>query len=116
MEAKPVPTAQSITTVKIQRRRVMFLNYFKRKTDKMAVFNENDRVPFWEPYRYVILDILGNLDGWEGYSFTLLVAVRPLMWTRTRYTPVGTSATFRQLLPAALMARPWMSSSSTPCT
>jgi hypothetical protein len=37
MEAKQVPTAQSITTVKIQRHRVMFLNYFKRKTDKMAV-------------------------------------------------------------------------------
>jgi hypothetical protein len=37
MEAKPVPMAQSITTVKIQRHPVRFLNYFKRKTDKMAV-------------------------------------------------------------------------------
>ena len=45
------------------------------------------------PYRFLSLEILdyldfleylGGLDCRERYSFTLLVAVRPLMWTRTR--------------------------------
>jgi hypothetical protein len=54
MEAKPVPIAQSITTVKFQRHPVRFLNYFKPKTAKMAVFNKNNRAPAMGPYRFYL--------------------------------------------------------------